>query len=116
MTAIYFAMRAVLRVAVGPRDARARMLAIVLASNFLAFHVEPFEEEYERNHPAPSGSPSVNPIADNWEAFDKTNVPPAATYLPLLPAILFCRIPVEEGRVAQIQRPYFELRDKSPPA
>jgi hypothetical protein len=93
-----------------------RLLALILTANYIAFHVEPFEEEYERNHPAPSATPTFIPSPESWESFDKTNVPVAYTYLPFFPEILYCRFVPIRIHVRRAHIPFLIIRDKSPPA
>lgn len=93
-----------------------RVLALLLTVNYIAFHVEPFEEEHLRHCAVPSNEPSFRLSAENWETYNKCNVPVATTYMPLLPEILACRLrplPIQDC-LAHV--PYSPVRDKSPPS
>ena len=92
-----------------------RLLVLLLIGNYIAFHIEPFEEEYERNHPIPSASPTFTTPWENWEAFDKTNVPAAFSYFPAIPLLLFLWLHPGPATVRRAKIPESIVRDKSPP-
>ena len=92
------------------------LIALILATNYLAFQAEVFDDEYEANHPKRSDKPSITVPSLNWESFDKDTAPQAFTFdaclrtgylfsLPDLTLVEF--IPFESFKV---------IRDKSPPS
>jgi hypothetical protein len=92
-----------------------KTLALLLATNYFAFQVEVFEEEYERNHRPASETHAFDFPTLNWESFDKNNAPKAfvmvvattVEYLFSIPPLTFSGyVPVAS------QSP---VRDKSPP-
>ena len=54
-----------------------RFVALLLASNYFAFQVELFEDEYEANHPRTYETCSITQPTLTWESFDKENAPKA---------------------------------------
>ncbi len=93
-----------------------RAVAVLLASNYFAFQVELFEEEYEANHPQPAGTVAFGAPTLNWESFDKDNAPKAFVFdAGLRVEFLF----VFRSSTVQVLPPHFPcepVRDKSPPA
>ena len=93
-----------------------KLLALLLASNYLAFHIEPFEDEYEANHrPLPDGYAFSKPSM-TWETFDKQNAPKAFVFDAAL-RIQFLHprySPQAKELLAKFQ--YQPVRDKSPPS
>lgn len=90
--------------------------ALVLAATYLGFQIEPFEEEYERNHPLPSSEPTFNLPAENWETYGKTDVPTAYSFSP---GIIFIPLPAFDvaARMPLVElKPFHRIRDKSPPS
>ena len=93
-----------------------RLLALLLASNYFAFQVELFDEEYDANHRSVSNTPAVGSPTVTWETFDKSNAPKAfvlrvdVVFEPLQIVPLFV-IPQPLPYL-----PYQPVRDKSPPA
>lgn len=58
-----------------------RLFVLLIACNYIAFRVELFAEEYERVHPAYTGSTeSVSSSSTTWESFDKDNAPKAFAF------------------------------------
>jgi hypothetical protein len=92
------------------------LLAFLLALNFFLFHLEVFEEEYEREHPKNLGVPSLVQPPQTNEAGDKENAQ-AAFIIESFPALL--ELTWEFPAPLFLLRPSFApfqlVRDKSPP-
>jgi hypothetical protein len=92
-----------------------RVVALILATNYFAFQVELFEEEYEANHPKSFESCSITGPTFGWESFDKENAPPAFVFdAGIRSEFLFL---LEQEPIALHLRfaQYQPIRDKSPP-
>jgi hypothetical protein len=90
--------------------------ALVLATTYIGFQIEPFEEEYERNNPLPSAEPTFTLPAENWETYGKTDVPTAFSFRP---EILFLPLLAFDGPTSLPLvdlKPFHRIRDKSPPS
>ncbi len=91
-------------------------VALLLATNYFAFQVELFDEEYEANHRQVSRTCSIASPTLTWESFDKENAPKAFVFdagIRIQFLFLF------ESSVVNPLLPYapFQpIRDKSPPA
>jgi hypothetical protein len=93
-----------------------RFVALLLATNYFAFQVELFEEEYEANHRQISETCSIALPTLNWETFDKTNAQKAFVLTPDIVMELLHVLPFPRD---QQFPPFLEplpVRDKSPPA
>jgi hypothetical protein len=95
--------------------ALSRFVALLLATNYFAFQVELFEDEYEANHRPVSETSAIGSPTLTWESFDKTNAPKAFVFNAeitfhflhrLEPAVLVFTPPVVC---------FNPIRDKSPP-
>ncbi len=92
------------------------LIALILATNYLAFQAELFDDEYEANHPKRADKPCITVAGLNWESFDKDTAPQAFTFdaglrteflFPLPSLVLVEFVPFESFKV---------IRDKSPPS
>jgi hypothetical protein len=88
---------------------------LLLASNYFAFQVEMFEEEYEQNHRRVSEECSFAAPSLNWESFDKNNAPKAFKLEPVfMSEPLFFLITTRLPEFISVH-PIHRVRDKSPP-
>jgi hypothetical protein len=92
-----------------------RGVAFILSLNYFCFQVEVFEEEYEANHPAQTGSAAVSSPSLTWESFDKDQAPQpfvfdAATTFERLATLEEPSSPIPPAHI-----PKDLIRDKSPP-
>jgi hypothetical protein len=93
-----------------------QLIALGLALNYALFQIEPFEEEYEAQHPVTSGVLSYSIPALNWESFDKENAPKAFTFhIVHAPVALQFFYPALPFLWTVSHTPFQPLRDKSPP-
>ncbi len=98
-----------------PKPLIYRLVALVLATNYFAFQVELFEEEYEANHRQVSRNSSVSSPSLTWESFDKENAP--QPFIIDAEIVIECLLRNLAAPASEIP-PYvsFEpVRDKSPP-
>jgi hypothetical protein len=92
-----------------------RLVALFLATNYFAFQIELFEEEYEANHPKTYDGASLTQPTLTWESFDKQNAPKAFVVNPHIHIEpLFVVHPVTE-QTPDPDPPSQLIRDKSPP-
>lgn len=93
------------------------LVALLLAGNYFAFQVELFEEEFEQNQPLCDFSHELRFTSPtlNWESFDKTNAPQAFTLNPDFRIFVLFEIPSPTNQSIPAQRPFSDIRDKSPP-
>jgi len=92
-----------------------KLAALFLASNYFAFQIELFEEEYEANHPKTYDGTSLTQLTLTWESFDKQNAPKAFVVDPHIHIEpLFLVQPVTEQTPNPDPQPQ-PIRDKSPP-
>ena len=92
-----------------------RSVALILASNYFAFQVELFDEEYEANHPRRSEECSVLSPTLTWESFDKDNAPQPFVFDALITieyAGPLAPLPCDPVAPHYLHR---DIRDKSPP-
>jgi hypothetical protein len=90
-------------------------IALLLASNYFAFQVELFDDEYEENHPAPSATCSITHPALNWESFDKDNALQAFVFNAEICIQLVDLLPSVSTPLLHLTAPSHPIRDKSPP-
>lgn len=92
-----------------------KFVALLLASNYFAFQVELFEEEYEANHPRGHTTASITKPTITWESFDKENAPKAFVFDAniRLEFLFLLQSPLVE--LSLPSPPYQPVRDKSPP-
>ncbi len=91
------------------------LLALLLASNYFAFQIEPFEEEYSSKHSTEPLTRSISSLSLNWESFDKENAPKAFVFrvdVRIEPLFLLRQEELRESVTAPQFQP---VRDKSPP-
>ena len=91
------------------------LLALLLAGNYFAFQIEPFEEEYGAKHSTEPLTCSITPLSLNWETFDKENAPKAFVFrvdVQIEPLFLLHQEELRESVAAPQFQP---IRDKSPP-
>jgi len=91
------------------------LLALLLASNYLAFQIEPFEEEYSAKHSTEPLTCSISSVSLDWETFDKENAPKAFVFrvdVRIEPLFLLHQ---EELRKSATPPQFQPIRDKSPP-
>lgn len=93
-----------------------KLIALVLATNYFAFQVELFEEEYEANHPKQYGSCSITQPTLTWESFDKENAPKAFVVDADFQLQFLFLFGLEHPTPLRLHTPYWFVRDKSPPA
>jgi hypothetical protein len=93
-----------------------QLIALVVASNYFAFQVELFEEEYEENHREYTGESSFSSSTLNWESFDKDAASKAFVIQPTTAIELLFSLPQETTNIPAPYRCLFDIRDKSPPA
>ncbi len=92
-----------------------RIVAFILATNYLAFQLEVFEDEYKENNPTRSETCAIGKSTLNWESFDKQNAPEAFVFdAGLLIEFLFL-IPSPCTSQFLPNPQYQPVRDKSPP-
>jgi len=90
-------------------------LGFLLAFNYFTFQVEPFENEYEENHPPPSRTLCISCLSVTWESFDKENAPPAFRFDGGLEMeCVLCLLPLQVSEAPAWILPKI-IRDKSPP-
>jgi hypothetical protein len=93
-----------------------RFVALLLASNYFTFQIEPFEEEYEANHPdIPDGWALSQPTL-TWESFDKQNAPKAFVFDAVINIELLHLLTSPPVKELPANPQYQPVRDKSPPA
>jgi hypothetical protein len=93
-----------------------RLVALLLSTNYFAFQVELFEEEYEASHPRSYETSSISKPGVTWESFDKENAPKAFVFdVDVRIQFLFL---LQSGSVNFLlpHTPFQPIRDKSPPA
>jgi len=89
---------------------------LLLATNYFAFQVELFEEEYEQNHRTMSECESFAAPTLTWESFDKNNAPKAFTIEPLLFGTVVAVCGAQSVHKPPPRRQTSIIRDKSPPS
>ena len=57
-----------------------KLVAFLLVVNYISFHAEFFDNEYEQNHRTVSSTSSIDTPSVTWETFDKANAPQAFTF------------------------------------
>ena len=90
-------------------------VALLLASNYFAFQVELFEEEYEKNHRPVSDESSIAAPTLTWESFDKNNAPKAFTLSPIFVPQVLWYLPNSSHLQIPPLLQINPVRDKSPP-
>lgn len=90
-------------------------VAALLATNYFAFQVEVFEEEYEANHRSVSPDPAIGSPTVTWESFDKTNAPKAFVFNAEVSIILLLNLEHLSTPFLAPRIPVGLVRDKSPP-
>jgi hypothetical protein len=90
-------------------------VAFVLATNYFAFQVEPFEEEYEANHPARAETCAFSQPTITWESFDKQNAPKAFVFDADVRLQFLFSFPPQRFTLLLPNSQYQPIRDKSPP-
>ncbi len=92
-----------------------RSVALILASNYFAFQVELFDDEYEANHPRQTEGCSLVAPTLNWESFDKNNAPQPFVFDALI--TIECAGPFAFPMCDPVAPHYRhrDVRDKSPP-
>lgn len=93
-----------------------KLVALVLATNYFAFQVELFEEEYEANHPKTFESCSITKSTLSWESFDKENAPEAFVFDAGIRSEFLFLLEQEPVALHLPFAQYQPIRDKSPPA
>jgi hypothetical protein len=91
------------------------LICLVLSTNYFAFQVELFEEEYERNHPDRTEGCSVTAPRLTWESFDKENASQAFVFDAGLRIEFLFTVATTPSRETQPVRQPGPVRDKSPP-
>ncbi|HZY09732.1 MAG TPA: hypothetical protein VFF29_01115 [Bacteroidota bacterium] len=92
-----------------------QFISLLLAVNYFAFQVEPFEDEYEDNHPQLSTTPTITKPTVTWETFDKSNAPKAFVFNTEISFEFLSGIPrIARAEYLLILHLYI-IRDKSPP-
>jgi hypothetical protein len=90
-------------------------IALLLATNYVLFQIEPFEEEYTANHPLLPHGISVGSVSYNWESFDKENAPEAlVAQAPIFLEVTFL-LQIIDVPKSPSSSPKRQIRDKSPP-
>ena len=93
-----------------------RLVALAVLYSFTGAQLELSQEEYEKNHPTPSGKLEYAPRVLNWESFGKSDGPSVFRFVPTVIIEPLCAIPSEESpRVlpTALRRPHDE---RGPPA
>lgn len=93
-----------------------RLVAFILATNYFAFQVELFEEEYEANHPKSYDSCSITQPTLSWESFDKENAPQAFVFDAGIQSQFLFLLEREPVALHLPFAQYQPIHDKSPPA
>jgi len=83
--------------------------------NYIAFHGEFFEEEYEQNHRPISSELSYAMPSVTWETFDKSNAPKAFVMSVDVTIELLAFFKEPRIRITPIVFQFDIIRDKSPP-
>jgi hypothetical protein len=91
------------------------IVALLLATNYCAFQIEPFEEEYEANHPPAPDSPVFSQPTITWESFDKQNAPKAFVFDAAIQIQFLFSLPSQHFRFLLPCPQHQLVRDKSPP-
>lgn len=92
-----------------------RFVALLLASNYFAFQVELFEDEYEANHPRTYETCSITQPTLTWESFDKENAPKAFVCDAEIRLHVLFILHSPPVRLPLPELQYQPVRDKSPP-
>jgi hypothetical protein len=90
-------------------------IALLLATNYFAFQVELFEEEYEANHRQASTTCSIGSPALTWESFDKENAPKAFIVEAGIRIQFLFLFESDVETLPPPHAPFQLIRDKSPP-
>lgn len=93
-----------------------KLVALILATNYFAFQVELFEEEYEANHPKKYDSCSITQPTLTWESFDKENAPQAFVFDAGIQSQFLFLLEREPVALHLPFAQYQPIHDKSPPA
>ncbi len=92
-----------------------RLFAVLLASNYFTFQVEPFDEEYEANHSTLPDDYSINKPSVTWETFDKQNAPKAFVFDAGIRTQFLYVLSFQSVKELPPFQQYQPVRDKSPP-
>lgn len=92
-----------------------KFVALSLASVFISFQLEVFDEEYEANHPKPPDTCAFSQPSVNWETFDKNNAPKAFTFDSCVQIEWLEMVEPERDIEPKPFSPFNIVRDKSPP-
>ena len=92
-----------------------RCIALILASNYFAFQVELFEEEYEANHPRICEGSYYSQPTLTWESFDKQNAPEAFVVDPEIRIEPLFGLQPGSELIPDPDPQLQPVRDKSPP-
>jgi hypothetical protein len=92
-----------------------RFIAFLLATNYFAFQVELFEEEYEANHRRASTTCSIASPTLTWESFDKENAPKAFIFDAGIRTQFLFLLESDLSTLLLSHTPFQPVRDKSPP-
>jgi hypothetical protein len=94
---------------------RYKFFFLLIALNYFAFRVEPFEDEYESCHKDIPTSCAFNSPTLTWETFDKDNAPQAFVFDAGLRIERIASLPPQTAVLLQTHQQYQPVRDKSPP-
>jgi len=90
-------------------------VALLLATNYFAFQVEVFEEEYQANHRQASTACSIASPTLTWESFDKENAPKAFVVDADIRIQFLFLFDSDPPTLLLSHTPFQPIRDKSPP-
>jgi hypothetical protein len=93
----------------------ARGVAFLLSVNYFCFQVEVFEEEYEANHPAQTGSAALSSPSLTWESFDKDQAPQPFVFDAATTFERLATLEEPSSPIPPAHTPKDPIRDKSPP-
>jgi hypothetical protein len=91
------------------------LVALLLATNYFAFQVELFDEEYEANHRQASTTCSIASPTLTWESFDKENAPKAFVFDARIQIQFLFLLESDPPTLLLSHPPFQPIRDKSPP-